>query len=107
LELLKEVVPGLSRVGVLWNPANPVNPIIFKQTPIAARALGLTVHTLDVRGVEEFEEAFAIMARERPDALIMIADRFLLMHRTRIVALIAQHRLPTMYPYRDLVVEGD
>jgi putative tryptophan/tyrosine transport system substrate-binding protein len=106
LELLKEVVPGLSRVGVLWNPVNPVNPIIFKQTQIAAQTLGLTVQTLDVRGVEEFEDAFAILARERPDALIMITDRFLLTHRKRIVEFMAQHRLPTMYPYRELVVEG-
>ncbi len=106
LELLKDVVPGLSRVGVLWNLANPLSPIIFKQTQIAAQALGLTVQTLDVRGVEEFEDAFAIIARERPDALIMSADRFLLTHRKRIVEFIAKHRLPTMYPYREFVIEG-
>ena len=106
LELLKDVVPGLSRVGVLWSLANPLSPIIFKQTQIAAQALGLTVQTLDVRRVEEFEDAFAIIARERPDALIMSADRFLLTHRKRIVEFIAKHRLPTMYPYREFVIEG-
>ena len=106
LELLKGVVPGLSRVGALWNSVNPLSPIIFKQTQIAAQALGLTVQTLDVRGVEEFEDAFAIIARERPDALIMLADRFLLTHRKRIVEFIAKHRLPTMYPYREFVIEG-
>src|SRR5215470_11193250 len=86
LELLKEIVPRLSRVAMLSNPANPLNPIILKQTQLAARALRLRLEPIvEVKGVSELERAFATISKVRPDALIMIADRFLLAERTRIV----------------------
>jgi len=107
LELLREVVPRLSRVAVLWNPANPVNPIILKQTQLAAPALRLRLEPIvGVRGVQEMEGAFATISRVRPDALILIADRFLLAERTRIVEFAAKRRLATMYPYREMVRAG-
>jgi len=107
LELLREVVPRLSRVAVLWNPANPVSPIILKQTQLAAPALGLRLEPIvGVSGVRELEGAFATISRARPDALILLADRFLLAERTRIVEFAAKRRLPTMYPYREMVKAG-
>lgn len=106
LELLKAMIPRLSRVAVLWNPANPVDPVIFKQTQVAARAFGLTVQSLEVRRVQELESVFAALPRERPDALVLLADRFLLTHRKRIVELIAKYRLPAMCAYEDFVSEG-
>ena len=107
LELLREVVPRLSRVAVLWNPANPVQPIILKQTQLAAPALRLRLEPIvGVSGVRELEGAFATISRARPDALILLADRFLLAERTRIVEFAAKRRLPTMYPYREMVKAG-
>jgi putative tryptophan/tyrosine transport system substrate-binding protein len=107
LELLREVVPRLSRVAVLWNPANPVQPIILKQTQLAAPALYLRLEPIvGVSGVRELEGAFATISRVRPDALILLADRFLLAERTRIVEFAAKRRLPTMYPYREMVKAG-
>ena len=107
LELLKEIVPRLSRVAMLSNPANPLNPIILKQTQLAARALRLRLEPIvEVKGVSELERAFATISKVRPDALIMIADRFLLAERTRIVEFAEKRRLPTMYPYSEMVKDG-
>ena len=107
LELLREVVPRLSRIAVLWNPANPVQSIILKQTQLAAPGLRLRLEPIvGVSGVRELEGAFATISRVRPDALILLADRFLLAERTRIVEFAAKRRLPTMYPYREMVKAG-
>jgi len=107
LELLKEVVPRLSRVAFLSNPTNPLSPIILKQTQLAAPALRLRLEPIvEVKGVSELERAFATISKVRPDALIMVADRFLLAERTRIVEFAEKHRLPTMYPYREMVRDG-
>src|SRR5262249_58612431 len=93
----------LPRVAMLWTPANPLNPIILKQTQLAARALRLRLEPIvEVKGVSELERAFATISKVRPDALIMIADRFLLAERTRIVEFAEKRRLPPMYPYRVL-----
>jgi putative tryptophan/tyrosine transport system substrate-binding protein len=107
LELLKEVVPRLSRVAMLSNPTNPLNPIILKQTQLAARTLRLKLEPIvEVKGVSELERAFATISKVHPDALIMIADRFLLAERTRIVEFAEKRRLPTMYPYSEMVKDG-
>ena len=107
LELLKEIVPGLSRVAFLANPNNPLNVIILKQTRLAAPALGLKLEPIvDVRRISELEQAFATISSARPDALIMIADRFLLAERARIVEFAEKRRLPAMYPYGEMVRDG-
>jgi putative ABC transport system substrate-binding protein len=106
LQLLKELVPGLSRVAVLSNSANPVTVGIFEETQRAASALHVTLQPVELREVEAFEEAFATMAKAQPDAFLLIADRALLMHRARLVALAAQSRLPAIYPYREFVEAG-
>ena len=107
LELLKEVVPGLSRVATLTNPTNPVNPIVLKQTRLAASTLHLKLEPIvDVKTIAELEQAFATISSARPDGLILIADRFLLAERARIVAFAEKHRLPTMYPYGEMVRDG-
>jgi ABC-type uncharacterized transport system substrate-binding protein len=107
LELLKEVVPGLSRVAFLANPTNPLNPIVLKQTQLAASALRLKLEPIvKVTGIPELEAAFATISRVRPDALILVADRFLLAERARIVGFAEKGRLPTMYPYSEMVKDG-
>jgi putative ABC transport system substrate-binding protein len=106
LELLKELVPELSRVAVLGNPANPVTAGIFEETQRAASALRVTLQLVEVRGIEAFEEVFDLITKVQPDALLLIADRALLVHRARLVALVAQSRLPAIYPYREFVDAG-
>jgi putative tryptophan/tyrosine transport system substrate-binding protein len=106
MELLKQAVPRLSRVALLWNPANPAVVDVFKQTQIAAEALRLTPQpVVEVRRVEDFDLAFATIASARPHALVVIIDRFLA-HRRRIVDFAANRRLPAMYGYRDYVDAG-
>ena len=107
LELLKEVIPKLSRVAVLWNPSYPAIQLLFEQTRLAASTLRLTLQpVVEVRRVDDFENAFAKIAGARPRALVVIVDRFLLAHRRRIVDFTASRRLPGMYGYREYVEAG-
>jgi putative tryptophan/tyrosine transport system substrate-binding protein len=106
LELLKDVVPGFSRVVVLWNAANAANASAWQETQAAARALGLRLHSQDVQGPQDLEGAFALTAQPRPDALLVLSDALLSMHRQHIAAFATQHRLPAMYGRRDYVEAG-
>jgi putative ABC transport system substrate-binding protein len=107
LELLKEAVPKLSRLAVLGNPANPITEVIWKQTQAAAVVLRVGLQPLvEVRSADQFEEAFSAIARARPRAFAVIADRFLLAHRARIVEFAARRRLPAMYSFREFVDAG-
>jgi putative ABC transport system substrate-binding protein len=71
LELLQEVVPGMTHVAVLWNAANPANASAWSETQAAARALGLLPHSQEVRGPQDLEGAFARMVQARPEALLV------------------------------------
>ncbi len=106
VELLKNIVPRLSRIAVLKNPANPVMAIVFNEARTAARALHVTLEPVDIRAVDEFENTFATIAKARPGAILVLADRFLLAERERIVIFAARKRLPAMYPYREFVTLG-
>ena len=107
LEILKEAVPGLSRVAVLWNPANPVVREFYQQTRSAATALGVALQTVvEVRRVDDLKDAFSTIAKARPHAMMVLADRELLAHRMQIVNFAATSRLPGMYPYREYVDAG-
>jgi len=106
LELLREVVPKLSHIAVLWNPDNPFHAGSLKETRAAAQVLGIKVQLLGVRVSEEFPAAFAAILRERPGALLVLADRLFLHNRARIVDFEAKHRLPGVYAYRELVEAG-
>jgi putative ABC transport system substrate-binding protein len=106
LELLREVVPKLSHIAVLWNPDNPFHVGSLKETRAAAQVLGIKVQLLGVRVSEDFPAAFAAILKERPGALLVLADRIFLHNRARIVDFEAKHRLPGMYAYRELVEAG-
>jgi putative ABC transport system substrate-binding protein len=102
LQLLKLAIPRMSRVAVVWNSANPAIKFYFQETQAAATALQVTLApVMEVRRVGELEAALATVARARPDALIVLADRFLLAHRKRIVEFALTRNLPGMYPYRE------
>jgi len=100
------IVPKLSRIAVLKNPANPVMAIVFNEARIAAKALRVTLEPVDIRAVDEFEYRFAAISKARPGAILVLADRFLLAERERIVMFAARQRLPAMYPYREFVTLG-
>jgi putative tryptophan/tyrosine transport system substrate-binding protein len=106
LELLKEVIPGMTRVAVLWNAANPANASAWEETQAAAGALGLRLHAQDVRGLQDLEGAFARMAQARPDALLVLGDALLAMHRQQIAEFVTQQHLPSVFAERESVVAG-
>lgn len=96
LALLKEVVPGLTRVAVLWNPDNPVSVPEFSEAQAAARALGLQLLPFGARGSEGLDDAFAAMGRQGAGALLVFSDANLFGQRKRIADLAAMGRLPAI-----------
>ena len=106
LELLKEVVPTASRVAVLLNPANSINPLQLKEIQSAAPALGVTLHSLEVKGTDDIDRAFTAMKKERTGALIVLGDPLLETHRTRIAELAVKSQLPAIYSLAPYVEAG-
>jgi putative tryptophan/tyrosine transport system substrate-binding protein len=107
VQLLKEIVPALSRIAVMWNPANPGIVDFLHQMRAAASALNVAVKPIvEVTQSSELNDAFAAIANSNPQAMLVIADRFLLAHRKDIVSFAEAHQLPTMYPYRGYVEAG-
>jgi putative ABC transport system substrate-binding protein len=101
LQLLKEVLPKLSRVAVLTNPSTPIHAIFWQETQGAAQKLGVQLQALEVRGPEDFEAAFRAATRGRAGALLAFDDGLTLGYRAWIVALAAKARLPAMYGFRE------
>ena len=106
LELLKEVVPGLSRTAVLWNGANPANALAWRETEGAARALRVTLQSHDVRGPEDFNIAFATIAQQRPDAVSVLTDALITQYQKEIVDFAINERLPSVFPSKDPIKLG-
>ena len=106
LSLLMETVPKVSRVGILMNPDNPISAIFLEETKLAARQLGAELQPLDARGPKEIEQAFAVAADQRVDAVIVFDDPVLWSYRAQIVALAAARKIPAVYGYRDFVDQG-
>ena len=106
LELLKEVVPLVSRVAVLTNPANPHSGRGLKDLEAAAGALKLKLQVLEARDPGKIEDAFVAMTKERASALLVLPDPMLLAQRERIVGLAAKHRLPGVYEFREFPEAG-
>jgi putative tryptophan/tyrosine transport system substrate-binding protein len=106
LELLKEAVPTLARVAVLWNAANPVKVLDWHETQAAASVLGLQLQSLEVRGSPDFDGAFDAATRDRAEALVVLPDGLINSHRKQIVDFATASRLPGMYPYREFVEAG-
>lgn len=107
LELLKETLPRLSRVAVLWNSASPAMVHTFRETRVAAEALGVKLQSLEVQGdPTDFERAFSAITKERPQGLFVTLDPFTSLHRGRIVELAAKHRLPAVYELKEFVDVG-
>ena len=106
LQLLKEVVPGVTRVAVLWNAANPANAPRWVEMQAAAGALGVRLHSQEVRGPQDLQGALALTARVRPDALVLFGDALLNMYRQQIVDFATQQHLPGVSFVREWAVAG-
>ena len=98
LELLKEAVPKLARVAVLYDPAIPSSVLEVKEVlPAAARALGLTIQPWEVRAADGFEKVFAALNKQRPDGLYVLGGPLMRANQKRIVGFALKSRLPSMY----------
>jgi putative tryptophan/tyrosine transport system substrate-binding protein len=107
LEILKETVPQSTRIAVLANPANASHASDFHHVTEAARALGLSLHLVEVRRAEELESAFAAMTHAGADALIVLSDPALMAPlQGRVVDLAAERRLPAIYDWKFYVESG-
>ena len=106
LQLLTEVVPGVSRVAVMWNTVDLAMSLRFSATQAAAHALGLKLQPLGVQEPRDFNSAFVAMGRERPDALFVVSDVLTMLNQHHIVAFAAENRLPAMYEFRSDVAAG-
>jgi putative tryptophan/tyrosine transport system substrate-binding protein len=106
IELLKELVPRLSRVALLHNMGNPAAPPEWEETKTAARVLGLKAELLDVRNEGDLGRAFELAVRRRVDALVIGADGLTQMHQQTIVDFVVRNRLPSACPAREFVEAG-
>jgi putative ABC transport system substrate-binding protein len=108
LELLKEAVPRVARVAVLYEPAIPGSVLEVKEIlPVAARALKLTIQPWEVRDADDFEKVFAAISKWRPDGLyVPAAGPIMLVDQTRIVGFALKSRLPSMYSLRVFIDDG-
>jgi putative ABC transport system substrate-binding protein len=106
LELLKQAAPRVSRVAFLWNPLPPGAGTYKNAAESAARNLGMTFQSVEVRGAQEFEAAFAAMVRERANGLVVAADPVTFGPRSQVVLLAARNRLPAVYGQREFAEAG-
>jgi putative ABC transport system substrate-binding protein len=106
LELLKDLVPKLSHVAVLWNPANPLHDGLVREVKDTASRLGVRLELVGVQGSTEFDAAFATMKKKRPDALIVEPDNIFYFHRKRIVDFATKSRLPAVFTHREFADAG-
>jgi putative ABC transport system substrate-binding protein len=106
LQLLREAVPKVGRVAVLWNSTNPAKAQDWREIQMAAPALGVTLQSIEVQGPEQFARAFGAMRRGHADALLVLGDPLTYFHRKLIVDLAAKNRLPAMYNEREYANVG-
>ena len=107
LELLTDLLRGVSRIAVLWNPTNPANAARLRNIQHAATILRLTLDpVVGAADSQALEKGFQAIVAARAQALVLEPDRGLLAHRVQIVTFTARRRLPTLYPYREFVQAG-
>jgi putative ABC transport system substrate-binding protein len=106
LEFLKDVLPTVSRVALLWNPANPAHALNVREADVAAQAVGVQLHLVEARGPDAFDSAFAAMTSAHVGALLVLGDSVFFQHRSRLAEFAATSRLPTMHNIRPHVEAG-
>jgi len=106
MELLKQMAPGLHRVAILWNATDLGMTLRYRASETGAQAMGVSIEPLGVREPDDFEQAFAAMNRDMPDAILMVTDVLTILNRKRIFEFAAAHRLPAIYEFDFLVRDG-
>lgn len=106
LQFLKQVVPGMKRVAVLWNPSYSDFAADWRELKAAAELLGVGLRPVEFRRAEDFDAAFAAIARDRVDALITFSDALTYVHAKRVADLVTEARLPAIFPFREVADEG-
>jgi putative ABC transport system substrate-binding protein len=106
LELLKETISKLSRVAVLWNPQDPLSVQQWEESQLAARELGLQLHSMEVSSADQFDSAFKEATKANSAALALMEGPFFFSHQRQIADLAAKYRLPAIYSYREFVASG-
>jgi putative ABC transport system substrate-binding protein len=106
LELLREVVPAMRRAAILYNAADLGMTLRYRAAAEGAKAMGISVQPLGVREPNDFEQAFATMHSEMPDAILMVSDALTSLNRRRVFEFAAAHRLPVIYEYDLYVRDG-
>jgi putative ABC transport system substrate-binding protein len=106
LEILKEIAPDATRIAILFNPANAGNVLDVKATEAAARTIGVTTHSLEVRAPSDFVNAFSSMTREHDGALFVSSDPLISRYQQQIVALAAESNIPAIYAHSDFPKAG-
>ena len=104
--LLRELIPNATTIAVLLNPKYPAGGLHLQDVERAARSMGQQIHVLNAANEDEIDSAFAAMARERPDALLLNPDPFLNSRRDQIVTLANYHRIPALYGWREVAEVG-
>jgi putative ABC transport system substrate-binding protein len=106
MELLKQMAPDLKRVAMLWNADDLGMTMRYRASEIGAKAMGISVLPLGVREPDDFEQAFAAMEGEKPDAILMVTDSLTALNRKRVFVYAAAHRLPAIYEFDWIVRDG-
>jgi putative ABC transport system substrate-binding protein len=106
LSLLATLLPGLRRVAMLWNKDDLGMSMRYETSANAAQGVGITVQPLGVREPDDFNEAFAAMTRDPPDAILMVSDSLTVLNRKRVIDYAAEHRLPAIFEADSIVRDG-
>jgi putative tryptophan/tyrosine transport system substrate-binding protein len=106
LQLLKELVPGLSRVAILFNPTNHYMPLALQSAQRGAQTLDVTLAMNEVHDTTTLDAAFVTLTKDRPDALMIPADTFLVSQRNRIAHFAIENKLPSIYSFREYIEAG-
>jgi putative ABC transport system substrate-binding protein len=106
LELLKEAVPGLSRAAILFNPTNHYMPLALQSARNGAQMLHVSLAIYEVRDTTTLDAAFVTLTKDRPDALMVPADTFLVSQRSRIAQFAIENKLPSVYTFREYIEAG-
>jgi len=106
LELLKDLVPNLSRVAVLANASNPMLVVGLQSLQLVAKELRVSIDVFEVRNIDEIEAALGRLQQSRPDGVVVAPDLLLLSKRTEIVAALTHSKLPAVYPFREYAGVG-
>ena len=106
LELLKEILPKLARIGVMWNPKGELSGRSWKETQLAAKELGLQLHSMEVSSADKLDSAFREAIKAGSSAIAVTQNSLMSTNQTQIVALATKNRLPIIFPRADYVAGG-